>query len=131
MRLDVRTKPTVEAGIVKEIAVSANVMLYDYQPGNGTRYVIMIMSVENMGMRRALAFGNHHGWVVTHINGSEKTSMLLPEYVQVTPDLIDTELGVRNKSDAYVIAEFIADVCGLKFGDQQWPDLDTVMQEEE
>jgi hypothetical protein len=40
--MEFRTKKTVEAGIAKDIQGGSNTRLLDYQPGNGTRYPVMV-----------------------------------------------------------------------------------------
>jgi len=44
MRQEMRTKPSVEAGI-KSDSTDGRARVVDYQPGNGTRYVLVLTSL--------------------------------------------------------------------------------------
>ena len=113
--LSVRRKLSVDDGITKLIINRANVAMVDYQPGNGTRYVLQIVTVSDADHSIAVGFAGSIGWVITHLNNENSKTYCLPSYSgTVFPDVIQDKMG-ENASNAYVIAEFLAHYCNLKF----------------
>jgi len=66
MNLDIRTKKTVEDGIVESMSISTLVRYVSYSPGNGTRYRLLIANVKGTGMDEIDS--SKGGWVVTSLN---------------------------------------------------------------
>lgn len=116
--LDVRRKPSVEEGIVFTNAERLlGSIVVDYQPGNGTRYVLQIVKIDDADTSKLLGMGGDIGWTITHINGYKTKTWVLPSYKgTIFPEDVVSKME-ENAADAYVIAEFIAHFCGLEFAE--------------
>ena len=118
--LDVRRKPSVEGGIVftsVELAGLLGSVVVDYQPGNGTRYLLQIVKIDDEQTSKLLGMAGGIGWTITHLNGYESKTWVLPSYKGIIfPEDVVSWMN-ENSSDAYVLAEFIAHFCDLKFAE--------------
>lgn len=69
MGIDVRTNKTVEEGIVKfglgERQIESAIQYVEYEPGNGTRYRLLIVNLKGTGLDEG---PYRNGWIVTYLN---------------------------------------------------------------
>lgn len=102
--MDLRTKPSVEAGIVFK-SESDGFTFVDYQPGNGTRYCVTLMSTDEFDPPVCERMGWESGSVVATLF-SEKPykSMMLAPTGFLHWSYVEEKLGV-GESDAKVLAE--------------------------
>jgi hypothetical protein len=114
-KLDTRRKPIVDSKAMDE-TYNTTVQVIDYQPGNGTRYLLQFIGVPAGKVSAQLGFGTDaKGWLVTHLNGVPPHTMAIPEYKGVLFPWDVVEKMDMNPADAHVIAEFIAWNLGMEF----------------
>jgi len=117
---DIRTKSTVEEGIVLDSLDSFHkVRIVEYQPGNGTRYMLVITRVaepaSSSELRNALGTGDQRDtYLVAKVNGGFGTAMLVGGVHHLLHySSVQEKLGV-GLSDAVVLAELIGNLLNLK-----------------
>lgn len=114
-KYDTRTYLSVEEGIVKSTKSEESV-LYDYQPGNCTRYLILLNFISG-DAARSLGCGNEA--LVVSLPKLNKASVfpLSPDQVWCPEDIwhriFNNQAGCQSCS--HVIAEFLANRTGTKF----------------
>lgn len=119
---ELRTKRSVRAGIMYVARSSSKVYIVDYQPGNGTSYLIQIVTIKDNNTASMLGLGsssspnpNHAlGWIISRINGPGSSMVLSSTSYSLYPEYVMEKMN-EQPADAYVIAEFIAHYCKLKF----------------
>jgi hypothetical protein len=113
---ELRTKPTVEDGIafIDTDSTKGGRQVVEYQPGNGTRYVLVITKVTNRGSvdseaRDILGTGDATDtYLVTRLRGDQGHSMLVGGIEHsIHYKAVQTKLGCGLMSDAVVVAELI------------------------
>ena len=113
--LDVRTKTTIGEGIISRITYSIPTTIVEYEPGNGTKYVL---SIQNVSPETALSYSvglcGESGWIVTHLNNTNAKPMVGSYHGVLFPSYWADKAN-ENLSDAYVIAELVANEFGIKF----------------
>lgn len=104
---DFRTKATVEAGITIDEKIG-EVRFVEYQPGNGTRYHLMLTNVTVFpkAVRDALGVGDG-GVVVSFPLGNYRTSTL-SSYGYLARSYVAEKIGSQNVSDVAVLTELLA-----------------------
>jgi hypothetical protein len=113
--LDVRTKKTVQEGIVYESGCGTHdyisaayplLRLVDYQPGNGTRYWLSIIDTQHCTdeANKRLGFGDKTGYIITDLNRGR--SMFLSDVGFIAAGYVQDKLEC-GISDAYVLAELL------------------------
>jgi len=117
MRLDVRTKKTIEEGIQlrEERGDSTSIL---YAPANGTIYLVLIQKLAECSpeLKDRMGLRDGEGWLVTYMGGVPMTSMVV---IDNQGGLLHWEY-VREKlrvsaADAVVLAELIGFVTGRDF----------------
>lgn len=118
MRLEVRTKKTIEEGIRnREIIQGTEVVVY--APGNGSIYTVTFTNLSGLSPEVNDRFGlgpDSTGWLVTHVGYSPMPSMIVTDN---QGGLLHWEY-VREKlkisaADAVVLAELIGFVTGRTY----------------
>ena len=118
MRLEVRTKKTIEEGICnRETGQGTEILVY--APGNGSIYIVSFMDLSGFGpeVKDRFGLGNEmNGWLVTHVGHSPMPSMVVTDN---GGGLLHWEY-VREKlkvaaADAVVLAELIGFVTGRTY----------------
>jgi hypothetical protein len=111
--LDLRTKPTVQAGIVFDYD-TPEVRFVDYQPGNGTRYWLCIVHTKDYSedVNKKLGFGAGDGHLVIDLNSNRV--MLVAEYGFLAASFVQSKLDC-GISDAYVLAELLGYLLDRKY----------------
>lgn len=113
--LDIRTKP-IEESVFEVCEWSTASTVVDYQPGNGTRYVIQFTKLDK-DMGHFYGLGRSGGWMVTYMRGGYGTTMVLSSLKGIVFPGDTYGKLTENMSDAYVLAEYIAHFCGMLFED--------------
>jgi hypothetical protein len=113
--MNFRTKPSVEAGI-KFTAHSKDGLtrIVEYQPGNGTRYVVTVISTEFSGKfaNEALGF-SEWGYIVSFPEGAKYKSLCLNSGGgYISADYVQEKTECRSVNDAAVLAELLAYLTG-------------------
>lgn len=109
-----RTKPSVEAGLV-HMETSTNRSLYIYEPGNLTRYVVVVVSLSGMSHvgRAPLGAGDDGDLLVTlATNPSKLRSTWIPHGCQIDPFRVADKLGV-SIVDGVCLGEMLGFVSGF------------------
>lgn len=91
------------------------VKLFEYCPGNGTRYVLLVTDVSKMSDEALKHMGRSGDrcYVVSHLNGGAGHSMTVGGGDFLHYNYVREKLKV-NEVDAVVIAEIVAFMCQLK-----------------
>ena len=116
---DIRTKATVRDGIVLDRLMEGETRVVEYQPGNGSRYVLVITKVarptSTSKLRGALGTGDERDtYLVAKINAGHGAAMLVGgvdhflHYGTVAEKL---KVGL---SDGVVLAELLGGLLGLR-----------------
>jgi hypothetical protein len=100
MNREYRTEPTIEAGISID-AAEGNVRFLEYQPGNGTRYTLLISKIPAMACR---TLGVSEGTVKVDLEYGGKI-LVSPESF-FTPSYASEKLGC-TLADAEVLIELL------------------------
>ena len=109
--MELRNKATVGEGITKDI-ISGGMRLVEYQPGNGTRYVLALSSLDK-AQCRLLGFGEG-AVLVTLTNFSEETYASYPFYRDngyLPVHMVERGLQMRSP-DACVVTELLGYLLG-------------------
>ena len=105
MKLDLRTKPTVQAGIVLLDKVVV------YEPGNGTRYTMLITEVSKFGFsdtaRDALGLGTMSGGFVVAWPHLPYQTLIYTAGSYLAPNWMRNKVGC-TLADAVVLCELLA-----------------------
>lgn len=100
-----RTKPIADS--IKSMIPCGNTTVLEYQPGNGSRYIIHLTDLRSMGGHRVFALMTEgHGTCMTVMPGA---GYLASGYVR---EKLKVGLG-----DSVVIAELIAHLTGRRADD--------------
>jgi hypothetical protein len=117
---DIRTKATVEDGIVLDQETGyPYTRVVEYQPGNGTRYVLAITRVatptSSAKVCGALGTGaDRDTFLVAKLNAGQGTAMLVGGVEHFLHfNSVQEKLGV-GLSDAVVLAELIGELLNLR-----------------
>jgi hypothetical protein len=118
MRLEVRTKNTIEEGIRNRETIQGTEVVV-YAPGNGSVYVVSFTNLSGLSPEGKDRFGlgsDGKGWLVTHVGYAPMPSMVVTDN---QGGLLHWEY-VREKlkvsaSDAVVLAELIGFVTGRTY----------------
>jgi hypothetical protein len=118
---DIRTKATVQEGIVldQETGYFHYTRVVEYQPGNGTRYVLVITRVATPTSRAEVrdVFGTgdeRDTFLVVKLNAGQGTAMLVGGVDHFLHfNSVQEKLGV-GLSDAVVLAELIGTLLNMK-----------------
>lgn len=118
---DIRTKATVREGIVLDESVGEphDTRIVEYQPGNGTRYVLVITELAgpytDERVRYALGTGNERAThLVAKLNAGAGTAMLVggvDHFLHYTSVMEKLGVGI---SDAVVLAELLGELLNLR-----------------
>ena len=105
---DFRTKPTVEAGITINES-NGDINFVEYQPGNGTRYQLLIVDTTKLGEKANFALGADGGAVVVSFPlGGYKTITLCLGGGYLSRDYVAEKIGSSSLSDVAVLTELLA-----------------------
>jgi hypothetical protein len=112
--MDLRTKSIDDSIVVIEEVGNGEIIALDYQPGNGTRYCLVVTKMTRLGPELLSSFGRSGPtWLVSWMSGSEGKAMtcgggfLHFNYVR--------EKLRCSESDAIVIAEIVGRLTGQKY----------------
>lgn len=110
--MDYRTKATVGAGIVEDRPLGSAGRLINYQPGNGTRYILLFNQVPAGAASETLGLMGEPGWVVTWIHHRSRSHLVYSQrgFLHWSDA---QEWFKTSKSDAVVLAEIIGHVTGI------------------
>ena len=114
----IRTKARVRDGIVLERLLDTGTRVVEYQPGNGTRYVLVITRLtqpqSTAELRNALGTGDERDtYLVAKLNAGRGTAILVggvDHFLHYRT--VAEKLGV-GLSDAVVLAELIGELLGM------------------
>lgn len=112
--MEYRTKATIQEGITAQWELGdgrVSGVVIDYQPGNGTRYVLSFQHITDPGCAQHLGVsggGCVVGWV-------DHLTIVVPTYRGAFLDwsYVAEKLKV-NKADAVVLAEVIGYIAGVR-----------------
>lgn len=110
--MEYRTKPSIQAGVIENHATGKSRVL-NYQPGNGTRYLLVFTPI-SAGSEAGALLGlmDEEGWVVTWISHRSHTLVCSQKALLHWSDVA---LGFQTtKSDAVVLAEVIGHVTSIR-----------------
>lgn len=103
----IRTKPSVSAGIVEKYELPGRLHVV-YEPGNGTRYDVLLVPLEGLHVMGCFAAGGPAYWMVSLLNLSMKcyplTSISHPGYIAQKLDV--------SRLTALTLAELLGFVLG-------------------
>jgi hypothetical protein len=108
-----RTK-TLEENIKAELTASAPVTVLEYQPGNGTRYLLHITDLRALSEAppQVTAYAGHGAYYVALYTQGHGTCMTIADTGgYLSPVYVASKLGV-GEGDALVLAEIIARYTG-------------------
>lgn len=116
---ELRTKATVQEGIVVQSGTPADFScLVEYQPGNGTRYVLVLTRVDVLGRKalECLGIGStvEPRWLVSLPINRTKGSIVIGAGDLLHYSYIQEKM-LPGIVDAAVIAELIGTLCGIDF----------------
>ena len=113
--LDVRTLPTVEAGI-KCKEEKGTCKFVSYCPGNGTKYDLMFTDLTSFSESTKDLMGvPEKGWLVTVLNQDPRPSALISDNGQLLHwTYVGEKLGFRTP-DAIVVTELIGHITGRSY----------------
>lgn len=121
MNPELRTRSTVEDGIYLRTECSGTTVV-DYQPGNGTRYVVAITDLTDLRSEARDTLGGHGQadslFQVSRLNGGRGASMMIADRVS-WHRVKECGLGGADV-DAVVLAELIGYLTGLKVELPRW-----------
>lgn len=107
MRTELRTKASVQDG-VKHFESDGCSSVLDYQPGNGTRYTLLISTIPGEGGRKVL--GCEPGSRLAFVQNYGK-AVFLPSGAPVQHEDVRKALGC-SAVDAVVLAEVLGTLLG-------------------
>lgn len=115
MILDVRTKATVEEGIVVRQELEGRLFIA-YAPGNGTQYLLLFTKLDGFGDQVTDLLGiGPKCWMVTVLNQEPRPSALITDNGQLLHwSYVGEKLGFRTP-DAVVVAELIGQITGRPY----------------
>lgn len=123
---EIRTKPSVEDGIMwRSECSSGYTTMVDYQPGNGTRYIVSITDFTTLSdeAKSTLGYGPPMPvplFQVTRLNGGFGMSMVFGERDEISWREFQ-KCGVTTaEADAVVLAELVGHLTGLKAELPRW-----------
>lgn len=106
---EIRTRPTVAEGIVSRSAVGRQ-QLVEYQPGNGTRYVLLFTPLDEFANAERATGHHYDSWVVTDLSTGYR-ALILDEHSYLDPWTLAEKLD-SSLPDAVAIGELCAHVLG-------------------
>lgn len=110
--MGLRTKPTVTDGIkLNDTVEGPGVQVYVYEPGNGTRYTVILSPLDNLSRAALETLGCGCGSNNYSVNVVGVGSMLLTGRGYLSADYVQAKLRC-SYADSRVLAEFLACVCG-------------------
>lgn len=112
--MNYRTKATIEDGIVRRWELGdarSNVDLIDYQPGNGTRYVLCFTLISDTSAADYVEPGAQRVYVVSWLHRGG--SLLVARGSFLDWERVAKEFKV-SKEDAVVLAEVIGYATGVR-----------------
>lgn len=110
---ELRTKLTVEAGIVVDevFGDDPRSRFIEYQPGNGTRYLVLFLRVNaGTSASRSMGLGSDGGWYISFPQGRYRSFVLQPDGFLATYYVADKMGAVSGSADAIVLAELIGHI---------------------
>lgn len=120
-----RTKASVKDGIVLRIECPGSegypwdrsTTLIQYEPGNGTRYVVLFVSLSDIGPAGKDAIGGveDDAWLATLMSHPNKPSMVISKIDFLHWSYAREKFGSITAGDAMVLAELIGTVVGCEF----------------
>ena len=121
--MSLRTK-SIKASIVAQHKHGDTLML-EYQPGNGTRYLLHITSFTTLNIAPDPVreyFGKGYYTVGLFTDGGQGTCMTVQTHQgYLAPSYVKEKLQLTSDSDAYVLAEVIAHFTGRTATDASKP----------
>lgn len=112
MELDLRTKASVDAGVTSTDANETYTRAYEYQPGNGTRYVLVVTDLGRLHSFTRDQYGEGEVFLVSWVNESGGKSMVFHKNTLLYPTYVMEKLQC-GISDAAVIAELLGQKLGV------------------
>ena len=97
-----------------KVRATGTMEVIDYQPGNGTRYLVQVVEVDGAASKM-MGMGGAKGWVITHLNNPRSKTFTFPSYCQwVFPHEIADKMD-EGGVDADALAKLIAHVTGAEY----------------
>jgi len=111
--MEYRTKSTIEESITRDHRLADGARLVEYQPGNGTRYILLVNRVEGpSGARELLSLPDVGGWIISRLIGHQ-TSVLVHSAGGTMHWSYVMEKFRCGRADAVVLAELIGHLTGI------------------
>lgn len=123
MSIEVRTKATVEEGIIARQEIEGRLFL-SYAPGNGSVYLLLFTSLTGLDERNSDLIGiGPKCWLVTLLNYDPRPSALISDngqhlnWTYVREKMGRNERGrhVLGEPDAIVVTELIGHITGRPY----------------
>jgi hypothetical protein len=123
MSIEVRTKATVEEGVVARQELEGRLFI-TYDPGNGSRYLLLFTSLTGLDERNLDLIGvGPKCWLVTLLNYDPRPSALISDngqhlnWTYVREKMGRNERGhhVLGEPDAIVVTELIGHLTGRSY----------------
>jgi hypothetical protein len=115
--MDFRTKPTVDAGItIFEQMPVGDARFVEYQPGNGTRYQLILMNTRPYPKKvnEALGLDQEGGVIVSFPLGKYQTMTLSNSGGYLSRGYVAEKIGTDNRSDVAVLTELLGHLLNRK-----------------
>ncbi|MCK9567478.1 hypothetical protein M0R72_00850 [Candidatus Pacearchaeota archaeon] len=110
MNLDIRTLPTIDAGITEFRKEDREVMFVSYSPQNGTLYNLIFTDIKGSD-----EVGEQGGWLVTWINSHDLKAMVVTDNGGFLAWQYVMEKMRASISDAVCLAEIIGHCTGREY----------------
>lgn len=88
---------------------SALVRFVEWQPGNATRYSLIITPVNGEAASRSTGFSTYNGFLISWVNAQGIPSMLVPSYIRPNAQYVAEKMGI-NEADAEEIVKVIHEI---------------------
>lgn len=113
MENNYRTKPSVQSGITVNES-NGDVNFIEYQPGNGTRYHLLIVDTTKLGSEANDALGLGEGGVVVSFPLGRYNTISLSSGGYLSRDYVAEKIGSQNENDVAVLTELLAFLTGRR-----------------
>lgn len=116
--MDYRTKPSVAAGVCGLWGDQFRGWFVDYQPGNGTRYLLALHPMPSQ-LERSHDFGiawsiyDQPGWLLSKVNGSSGAMTVTAGPGSFLHWSTVAQYMGMGKADAVVVTELVGNLLGI------------------
>lgn len=112
--MSLRTKETVQEGIVKGYAMQ-NGVLFQYEPGNGTRYEFVFTTMEPFSREEHETQEVLVSWLNSDGVNSGRCCIMQKDGSFLASSYVKEKLKCMSRDDAFVIAEFLGYILDRPF----------------